>query len=334
MTNPHDALFRYTFSQPEHAAALIRSNLPSTLVEHVDWSSLQLKPGSFVDEELAWRHSDLVFEARVGGHDARLYVLVEHQSTADPLMAFRVLRYMTRLWSHVLAEDPARTTLPAVIPIVVHHGTSAWTVSCELRDLIELDAALVDALGEHLPRSRFVLDDLSHQSDAALRARALTQLGVLTCWCLENLPESRDPIGDFERILDVFAAVARAPRGLDALAAVLHYFMEVNDPEPDRLRTVLQARVGRHTTDTMITTAEKLRAEGRSQGREEGREEGRTQGRAEVILKLLALKFGSLPASAERRVRRASLEELDAIAERVLFAKTLAAALRSARKPR
>ena len=31
MTNPHDALFQYTFSQLEHAARLIRDDLPASM---------------------------------------------------------------------------------------------------------------------------------------------------------------------------------------------------------------------------------------------------------------------------------------------------------------
>ena len=48
-----------------------------------------------------------------------------------------------------------------------------------------------------------------------------------------------------------------------------------------------------------------------------------SQGRAEMVLKLLTLRFGRLPAEAEARVRAASIEQLDAVAERVLSAKSL-----------
>src|SRR5690606_14865704 len=67
------------------------------------------------------------------------------------------------------------------------------------------------------------------------------------------------------------------------------------------------------------------------QGRQHGREEGRAQGlqrglrrgRAEVSLKQLRLRFGSVPAEAQQRVERASAEELDRWTERVLTAGSL-----------
>jgi hypothetical protein len=44
------------------------------------------------------------FTIRCNGHAAFLYVLFEHQSTNDPLMAFRLLRYLVRIWEAVLVE--------------------------------------------------------------------------------------------------------------------------------------------------------------------------------------------------------------------------------------
>lgn len=46
---PHDALFKFAFSQVEHAAGVIRSVLPAAVVERLDFSTLTLRPGSFVD---------------------------------------------------------------------------------------------------------------------------------------------------------------------------------------------------------------------------------------------------------------------------------------------
>jgi len=50
VSSPHDALFKYVFSQPEHAASELRAVLPAELSRRIDWSSLELQPTSFVDE--------------------------------------------------------------------------------------------------------------------------------------------------------------------------------------------------------------------------------------------------------------------------------------------
>jgi hypothetical protein len=60
-----------------------------------------------------------------------------------------------------------------------------------------------------------------------------------------------------------------------------------------------------------------------AQGEARGRAEGEARGRAELLLKLLSQRFGSLSSESIRRVKSASLEELDAFAERVLSATTV-----------
>jgi hypothetical protein len=55
----------------------------------------------------------------------------------------------------------------------------------------------------------------------------------------------------------------------------------------------------------------------------EGWAKGKAEGRIEIILKLLALRFGPLTEAAQARVRGAQDAQLDAVAERMLTAKTL-----------
>jgi Domain of unknown function (DUF4351) len=55
----------------------------------------------------------------------------------------------------------------------------------------------------------------------------------------------------------------------------------------------------------------------------QGRAEGRIEGGVEVFLRQLQLRFGSLPAETEARVRAGSPNDLDTFAERILTAATL-----------
>jgi hypothetical protein len=57
--------------------------------------------------------------------------------------------------------------------------------------------------------------------------------------------------------------------------------------------------------------------------------QGKAQGRVEIVLKLLATRYGALSAAIAARVRDASAADLDGIAERVLTAGTLDEALGS-----
>jgi flagellar biosynthesis/type III secretory pathway protein FliH len=67
------------------------------------------------------------------------------------------------------------------------------------------------------------------------------------------------------------------------------------------------------------------RAEGREAGRAEGREAGRREGEAEMLLRLLRLRFGTVPTEVTTRVTTADPETLLRWSERVLSAPTLEA---------
>ena len=70
------------------------------------------------------------------------------------------------------------------------------------------------------------------------------------------------------------------------------------------------------------------KAEGMAEGEAKGRAEGKAEGKAELLAKLMRLKFGPLPARVRERLRRASAEELDRWAERILTAASIDDVLR------
>jgi predicted transposase/invertase (TIGR01784 family) len=160
MTGPHDALFKYTFSQPEHAAQLIRGNLPAPIAEQIDWSSLERVPESFVDEKLSWRYTDILFRTNLSGRETLIYLLIEHQSTSEPLMALRLLGYMVRIWEHVIEKDENAKQVPAIIPLVLYHGKQGWKAPMGFLDLIDLGDDIKQSVAPFLPGFSYILDDL------------------------------------------------------------------------------------------------------------------------------------------------------------------------------
>ncbi len=67
-----------------------------------------------------------------------------------------------------------------------------------------------------------------------------------------------------------------------------------------------------------MSTADKLLAKGRREGKAEGRTEGLTKGRADLVLGLLAARFGQLPQGTITRVGNASSADIDHWAVRIL----------------
>jgi predicted transposase YdaD len=331
VSTPHNALFKRVFGNPENAASELRLILPAEISALIDWPSLELCPGSFVDPQLAERHTDLLFTVRCAGRDARIYILFEHQSAPDRFMPFRLLRYIVRIWEAFLRDNPTAKHLPAIIPVVLHHSEhagGAWSGPTTLSGLIDLEPAELASFASLIPELRFVLDDISRTNDADLRRRSLTASAAL--FLLRDARSGKNLLAGLKRWARVLAKIAEAPSGLEALAALLEYALRVGEiPRQDLEKFVRQ--LGPVTTEAFMTTAEMIAKEGEARGeamgeargKAAGRAEGKAEGKAELVLRQLTLRFGSLPEGVRARVRAATSEELDLLAERVLTAATV-----------
>ncbi len=324
---PHDALFKAVFGQPEHARGMLRTIVPAAVGEAIDWRVLTLCPGSFVDAALAHQHSDLLYATRwrggQEGQDALLYFLFEHQSsppTGEP-MAFRLLRYQLRIWERWWADHPKARKLPAIVPMVLYHGAAQWQEARSFEDLLEVPHGLRPALESYLVRCAYLLHDLSHASEDELRERVWTAVAKLTAVLFQKARSDSDMIALLGRWMNVLREVAAAPNGLDALAQLLRYILEVNEhTTPDELQTLLERELGPGTKETIMTAAQRLREEGRLEAREQELQRGRL-----LLLRMVQQRFGNqLEPHAEQRLRTATFEQLETWSLRILTAASLA----------
>jgi predicted transposase/invertase (TIGR01784 family) len=309
-SSPHDSLFKAVFGQPEHARGALRAVVPAAVAEALDWPSLAPCPGSFIDPALTGRHTDLLFlVAWRDGGEALVYLLFEHQSTSDGLMAFRLLRYLVRIWERWLADHPRAKALPIIVPVVLYHGAEAWSAPVVFDALFDIPDAVRPALAPHLVRFAYLVDDLSEIPDERLRARAMTALGRLVEACFKHARTRPDLLEILSGWADVLREVVSVPNGLEALVLVMRYILLVNDHvEPDALQAFLERVAGPDAKDTIMTAGERLIL----------------QGERGLLLRQLRKRFGNqVDADIERRLAAASGEQVGTWAERVLSAVTL-----------
>lgn len=315
--NPHDALFKRVFSDVTHAAGEFRAVLPAELVAELDFSTLELRPGSFVDESLRERHTDLLYAVRLHEQEAFLYLLFEHQSTVDGLMPFRLLGYMVRIWDGWLRERPDARRLPPVVPVVLHHSESGWHGATRLVELIDLEPALLERMRPYLPDLGFLLDDLSKQTDEALYGRAMTTLSRLVLWSLRTARGGGLSTGTFAMWGRAFRELGEAPSGREALETILRYLFEVLGEDRENVIDALLAEdVGDHVRETYVTLQHRFVEEGRKAGLKEGRKEGERA----ALLMLIQQKFGPPSSATSARVQAADSRQLSQWLERILTA--------------
>lgn len=118
---PHDATFQQFLRQPDIARDFIELHLSVELRALCDLSTLKLECSSFVEENLRQYFSDVLYSMKTtAGDEGYVHILIEHQSTPDKHMAFRLIRYAVAAMQRHL--DAGHKKLPLVIPVLFYMG--------------------------------------------------------------------------------------------------------------------------------------------------------------------------------------------------------------------
>jgi hypothetical protein len=298
-STPHDSLFKETFGQADIARSELELILPAALRAQLDLSSLVVRPGSFVDEELQQVHSDLLYAIRTrGGEDALAYVVFEHQSSPDPMMAFRFLKYMVRVWDRWLRDHPSARTLPVVLPILLHHGEGRWKVAEDFGSILAGDATFLDAVRPYQPSFGFLLDDLGALPLEELATRSLHALGRLVQLAFWS-SRSMDRLASAAPLMRAVAeALERDGRTRALLLQLFAYLWRAAPPDvaAEDIRGILLQVAGSQGAEDVVNAAQELI------------EQGRAEGLRDAIANVLAAR--ALPLSDIGRARLAATKDI------------------------
>jgi predicted transposase YdaD len=288
----------FTAGAPVRGAVPAPCEVLPARVAILDLSRAEHVPGSWVDEGLHEHLSDVLYQipyrrATSGSEGqerppgALLYVLFEHQSTVNPQMALKVLRYLTRVLDSWSREHPGQK-LPPVLPLVLYHGAETWNAPVELEGLYELagvDEAVVRVLRPFLPRLRYLLEVVTTTPDEAMAGRGIVRLTLLAMKH-GRCEQLRTAIFDWEE--DFQIEVAKGARGLHNIGLIVHYLLVVSDVVTDQDLAEALKPMGSEAQDIPMTTGRRLIEQGREQGIEQGREQGRREQQQLFARKLLA----------------------------------------------
>ncbi|MDR2031096.1 MAG: Rpn family recombination-promoting nuclease/putative transposase, partial [Azoarcus sp.] len=207
-----------------------------------------------------------------------IYCLIEHQSTPDPMMAFRLMQYCLRVMRAHLNRESKKNTgskkLPLVIPLLFYHGQSSpYPYSTHWFDCFD-----DPDLARDVYSSPFPLVDVTAIPDDKI----LTHKRVALLELVQKHIRQRDMM----ELLEQCAYLLRLHMLPDEhLEAFLHYVLQAgNTGDPRNFIEQLARRLPDYEEKTM-TIAEELKRMGREEGRMEGRMEGWEEGRSEGLEK-------------------------------------------------
>ncbi len=302
MNTPHDALYKATFSDPRLAAEALRRALPAAAVARIDWDTLEQVPNDYIGDDLTDRRADLVFRARLDGEPVFLFLLFEHQSTIDPLMPFRAQVYVVRIQRAWLRENPGARRLPAVLPVVLYHGQQPWTSPAGLLDVLDLPDPLKGHLAPHLPSYRLLIDDLTRSTEAEIEASTRISLATAALLALRSAHRLREGAVS-QRLLEHLNIALRTEETAEGVVQALNYIYSVGDVPPGSIEARISEGVSDEKREAIMSTAERLRNEGRA--------EGWAEGRVEMLLRYIEARAGCVPAASRARIEAADEQTLD-----------------------
>jgi hypothetical protein len=211
--SPHDGLFRAVFERKEAVRSECLAVLPRAVCKALDFKRLEVLPAHFVDEAFRSLESDALFRVPGRNGEAFIYVLLEHQRSNDGLMPWRLLKYLTAVWTRVMAAP--RERVPPILPIVLSNVPGGWTGPTSFHEVLEGEPAFLESIGRWQPGFEFILDDLQAVSSKALLKRRASPFTKLALWMMRTAQDEARfaaELGEWRHIFNTVSA--RAPTDL------------------------------------------------------------------------------------------------------------------------
>ncbi len=327
-----DRSARWLFQDTENVRGLLEI-VAAELVELIDFSQLAQINRSFVPDNLREQESDLVFSVPLH-HESEtdellIYILIEHQSTVDLTMGFRVLFYMVQIWDSQRREwesndvPKSQWRFRPILPIVFYTGDQRWSTPLTLNAIMDLP----DLFSRFVPQFDTLFLSVKETEEANL-----TKTDHPLGWLLTVLrKEHSDKEAISTALIEAMSHIntlgdAQSHQRRRAISYLLLLILHRRPAEEhEELQTLFDQHIqqpsDREEVEVMAQTmAEHLIERGKAQGIEQGG----TQAKQEVILKMIRLRFDSVPEAVTNQITQIrSHSRLDALVENVMTAQTL-----------
>ena len=277
-----DGLFKSVFGTKIAAREFLEEYLPESFRALVDLGKIEVTSETYVEEDLQKRMSDVVYKVGVrgsskgkegkriivgsgGGKDyvreAFIYCLIEHTSTVDHLMAYRVWKYVLLLLGRYIEENKIdgkkRVRLPLVFPLVLYAGKNKYTAARNLWEMFEEAEMARDVLG-----SDYALVDLQSMDDGDIKK---DQHIAIVKYMLKHIKD-RDLVKVWENMFKLFPNAILLDKKKDYVYVkkLLWYSdARLGVENEEGLKRVLESNLDKNEGNkVMKTIADKYREEG------------------------------------------------------------------------
>ena len=315
-----DRSARWLFQDKNNVQGLLEI-LASELVDLIDFSQLTQINRSFIPNTLREQESDIVFHVPLrsdtGKDELLIYILIEHQSTVDITMGFRVLFYMTQIWdfqrrewdSHEVPINERR--FRPILPIVYYTGSQQWKTPLTLDAIMDIP----DEFARFVPKFDTLFLSVKETNEADL-----TKTDHPLGWLLTVLQKEH---ADKESISNAL---------LEALSHINTLDEEKTKQRENAIIYLLQLILHRRSAaeqQDLIALIDQYTSEMEVENMvesiiEQSQRQGETRAKQDAVLKLLQFRFKDIPATVcEKITSIETLSNLDSLFEKSMSIDTL-----------
>ncbi|OJW50303.1 MAG: hypothetical protein BGO67_00015 [Alphaproteobacteria bacterium 41-28] len=244
--------------------------LPNDISKAIDFSSLEAQKDSFIDDKLKLQVADLLYSVKFHGEPGYLYLLLEHASTPDKLLPYRMLKYTIEIMDQHLKKTK-ESKLPFIYPLILYTGEKSFNYSTDLFDLFGKE--------REFARSVFLkpyhLVDLTKVPDETLREFYWFGAAALITKHIYD----PDILPIFKTVLELLRRIEKEG-DFDYIYLTLSYVVEAGEvKDRTKFEETIQSTLSETNEEKKIMTlAEIWMKEGYEKGKEKGIEQGMEKG--------------------------------------------------------
>lgn len=281
--NMHDKLFRDLLSDKKELAVFLNTYTGIEVAEN----ELEKYNSSFITKNYENSEADIVYKLK----DKKVFILIEHQSSADKAMPFRLLNYNLEIIKDANNCDLYKMEnyiYAKVIPIVVYTGGTKWNVSKKF-----------STLQEHFGNNNYLelkynlIDINNYDKEKLLSGKTMIEKAML----IEKSKNKKELVKTIEDIIEVIDYYDEAQ--VEKIKRMIKYALVQKLGEKNTVDFIKQikSKTKRRKEEYNMILWDRLEAEDRELKKKavkEGLKEGRKEGIKETIIATIQrmLQFG------------------------------------------
>ena len=298
----HDRFVRKIMSKSEAYLEFFEKNLPANIKADIDLTSIMPQKDSFIDDQLKLQITDLLYTAQFNNRQGYIYLLVEHSSTQQHLLPFRMLKYVIAVMDHHITTTKSKI-LPIIVPIIFHSGKRPYTHSTNLFDLFGDEKELA----KNILWKPCQLIDLATIDEEELEASLWYGLPARF---LKNI-HTKDMDSFIEKVMVDLRAIEKTGK-LEYIYTMLNYAVEAGEiKDGNKFKENIRNNLVNIEEEKVMTLAEQYRQRGIQEGRQEGILQGIMKGKSDTAFNMLKLGIDKRIIVSVTGISIKEIEELE-----------------------